>query len=227
MTNFLASIKDTKEAKIVSSANIDIVDLKDINDGALGFVGIDFISKACKILSKYTLSVTMGNDSNPNNYKNIENIEFVVNKNIDFVKIGLFKEDLIDEHGKLIRLIKFNKTKPICVLFADKDFRLGNVQKAIDIGYHGIMIDTYHKDSKSLVEILDKEIIEKFINITKSNNKLCGLSGSLRIEHINELKQLNPDFLGFRGQLCETASDRKNLSINMLNQVSKEIKLNS
>ena len=31
MTNFLASIKDTKEAKIVSSANIDIVDMKDIN----------------------------------------------------------------------------------------------------------------------------------------------------------------------------------------------------
>ena len=89
MTNFLASIKDTKEAKIVSSANIDIVDLKDINDGALGFVGIDFISKACKILSKYTLSVTMGNDSNPNNFKNIENIEFVVDKNIDFVKIDV------------------------------------------------------------------------------------------------------------------------------------------
>ena len=39
MTNFLASIKDTKEAKIVSSANIDIVDLKDINDGALGQIG--------------------------------------------------------------------------------------------------------------------------------------------------------------------------------------------
>ena len=75
--------------------------------------------------------------------------------------------------------------------------------------------------------LTDKEIIEKFINITKSNNKLCGLSGSLRIEHINELKQLNPNFLGFRGQLCETASDRKNLSIDMLNQVSKEIKLNS
>ena len=38
MTNFLASIKDTKEAEMVSSANVDIVDLKDINDGALGLM---------------------------------------------------------------------------------------------------------------------------------------------------------------------------------------------
>ena len=114
----------------------------------------------------------------------------------------------------------------------------GKVDKGvIDLDY------TLEKNIKNLSEfnnkevssltvcILDrprhKEIIEKFINITKSNNKLCGLSGSLRIEHINELKQLNPNFLGFRGQLCETASDRKNLSIDMLNQVSKEIKLNS
>tara|TARA_Y100000996_G_C22482773_1_gene626918 strand:+ start:461 stop:1144 length:684 start_codon:yes stop_codon:yes gene_type:complete len=227
MTNFLASIKDVKEAKIVSSANIDIIDLKNVNDGALGFVGLDFISEASTILSKYSLSVTMGNDMNPNNYKNIENIESVVNKNIDFVKIGLFEADLIDEHEELIQLINFNKTKPICVLFADKDFKLDNVQKVIDIGYHGIMIDTFHKNNKSLVEILEKEIIEKFINITEINNMFSGLSGSLKIEHINELKKLNPDFLGFRGQLCESTSDRKNLSIDMLNRVSYEIRLNS
>ena len=45
MTSFLASIKDIDEATIASTIDIDILDLKNINDGALGFVGMELISK--------------------------------------------------------------------------------------------------------------------------------------------------------------------------------------
>ena len=49
MVRFLASVKDIDEATIASKVDIDILDLKNINDGALGFVGIELISKV-KIL---------------------------------------------------------------------------------------------------------------------------------------------------------------------------------
>ena len=78
-----------------------------------------------------------------------------------------------------------------------------------------------------MVEILENEIIKEFINIAKSNNKFCGLSGSLRLHHINQLKVLSPDFLGFRGQLCEKSSKRKDLSLTMFEQVARTIKVNS
>ena len=39
MTKILASIKDVHEAEVISKFDFDIIDVKNINDGALGYVG--------------------------------------------------------------------------------------------------------------------------------------------------------------------------------------------
>ena len=39
MTKILASIKNVHEAEIISKFNFDIVDIKNVKDGALGYVG--------------------------------------------------------------------------------------------------------------------------------------------------------------------------------------------
>ena len=90
MTRFLASIKDIDEATSASTIDIDILDLKNINDGALGFVGIELISKVKILLPKNILSVTMGNDINPNNSINIRNLKMVIEEEVNYLKIGLF-----------------------------------------------------------------------------------------------------------------------------------------
>ena len=39
------------------------------------------------------------------------------------------------------------------------------------------------------------------------------------------LKELKPDFLGFRGQLCDSSKARYKFNINLAKEVSKKIKL--
>ena len=92
MTGFLASIKDIHEAKKVISEKIDIIDLKNVNDGALGFVGLNFINEAKSILGCRKISVTLGNDYNPNNEHTVSVLLEIINKDIDYVKIGLLKK---------------------------------------------------------------------------------------------------------------------------------------
>ena len=65
MTKILASIKDEYEAEIISKFDFDIIDVKNVNDGALGYVGDSSLKKITKIFSGRTLSVTAGNDSSP------------------------------------------------------------------------------------------------------------------------------------------------------------------
>ena len=65
MTKILASIKDEYEAEIISKFDFDIVDIKNVKDGALGYVGDSSIEEITKIFSNNTLSVTAGNDSSP------------------------------------------------------------------------------------------------------------------------------------------------------------------
>ena len=98
VTGFLASIKDIREAKLIASSEVDIIDLKNIDDGALGFVGRNFISKVRKILPRHTLSATMGNHMNPNNSENIENIKFVIKNKILRNSTKIYWEDIFFLH---------------------------------------------------------------------------------------------------------------------------------
>jgi uncharacterized protein (UPF0264 family) len=51
---------------------------------------------------------------------------------------------------------------------------------------------------------------------------LCGLAGSLKIEHIAGLKKTNTDYLGFRSALCEKADRNSFLSTELTREVSKQ-----
>ena len=44
--------------------------------------------------------------------------------------------------------------------------------------------------------------LNHFIRLAKSYNLITGLAGSLKIEDIEKLIPLKPDYLGFRGALC-------------------------
>ena len=227
MTGFLASIKDSYEARKIVDSEIDIIDLKNVDEGALGFVGLNFINEAKSILKNHRISVTLGNNYNPNNKDTISTLLKIIEKEIDYVKIGLFDKETIKYHKSLLEKIKFSKTKPICVIFADKTFDLNIIERMIEMGYKGIMIDTFNKNYKPMTEILSRSEIRKFVKIVKEKKSICGLSGSLKINDIGFLKTLKPDFLGFRGQLCSSKSGRSNINLGLLRQVSAEIKSSS
>mgnify|MGYP001295581096 CR=1 FL=1 len=226
MVKFLASISNIDEAHQIKNCGIDIVDLKNIEDGALGYVGVNTVSNISKILNKHILSVTMGNEENPNTSKYIHNVKQIIDQNVEFIKIGLFNKKIINEHKKFLKKINFKNSKPICVLFADKTFDFNVLKEIMNTDYHGVMIDTHYKNNNPTTELLTKRDIEYFINIVKKNKKFSGVSGSLKFKHINMLKELHPDFLGFRGLLCDTSSKRKLLKASLVNKVSKEIKRN-
>ena len=52
MTKILASIKNVHEAEIISKFNFDIVDIKNVQDGALGYVGDSSIA----VSTRYAIS---------------------------------------------------------------------------------------------------------------------------------------------------------------------------
>ena len=86
------------------------------------------------------------------------------------------------------------------------------------------MIDTCFKNGKSSIDILSMFDIKNFIKIVKSNDLICGMSGSLKLHHIADLKKLDIDFLGFRGQLCDGIPNRDMISVSQVDKVSREIK---
>ena len=87
MSKILVSIKDTREASIIKDLSIDIIDLKEISDPPMGFVGIKKIQDIKRIIPNMTTSVTMGNSKNPYTKKIIEAANEVVSSGINYIKL--------------------------------------------------------------------------------------------------------------------------------------------
>ena len=98
MIKILGSIKDVREANVISKYDFDIIDIKNVMDGALGYVGDDIVGSISKMFKNRTLSVTAGNDLHPNSQKQISRLMLMNKLGIKYIKIGVYGVDNINEH---------------------------------------------------------------------------------------------------------------------------------
>ncbi len=121
---------------------------------------------------------------------------------VDFVKLGLFRTDGIDALLDALSPIAAEH-RLIAVLFADRSPRLGIVADLAAAGFSGVMLDTADKASGRLPDLMLDNQLAAFVALAREHRLLCGLAGSLRLDDIEPLLALTPDYLGFRGALCE------------------------
>jgi len=96
MTGMLASVSNLNEAKIALQENVDIIDLKDPAQGALGAVSTDIAREVVKFVSGQCLvSATIGDL--PMHATLIgKAISTMASTGVDIIKVGVFDE-LTDE----------------------------------------------------------------------------------------------------------------------------------
>jgi len=221
MSKVLGSIKDLSEAKLLLKTDIDIIDLKDPSNGALGRLSNDDINNIVEyVANKKLTSSTIGDL--PNNIEIIKkNVDEISSTNVNFIKIGVYKKEYI----KTLCDIKSCK-KLIAVFFADIFLPSSkDINKLKNSSFSGVMIDTSNKKSGNLLDHVSYSDINDFLKIAKNFNLLTGVAGSINETHVNELIKLNPDYMGFRGALCEISSIRNsNISTKNVNHILDIIK---
>ena len=222
MTGMLASVKNLVEAEFVFNAKVDIIDLKQPEFGALGALPVELVTEIVeKINGRCPVSATVGDL--PMNAEIIFNaVSEMAKTGVDFVKIGFFPDgDWISIVQKLGGLTE--NTKLIVVLFADTKPDFSIIPELKKANFVGVMLDTMHKQNGSLTEVMSKETIAKFVELTKKEALICGLAGSLRLENITELLPFDADYLGFRGALCNQHNRVGELDLNALEQIRTAI----
>ena len=221
MSKILASIKDLSEAKILIDTDIDIIDLKDPSKGALGRLEKNDIEIIVNFINKKKLTSSTVGDL-PNDIELIsENVDEVSSTNVDFIKIGVYDNSYI----KTLCNIKSCK-KLIAVFFADKFLPTKNeIIELKESGFSGIMIDTSNKKSGNLFKHVTHSQINNFITRAQSMSLLTGIAGSINKTHIDDIIKLNPNYMGFRGALCENnASRSSNITAENVNDIVKLVR---
>jgi uncharacterized protein (UPF0264 family) len=202
MTGLLASVNSLEEAIIALENKVDIIDLKQPKQGALGALDIETISQiVAHINHKCPISATIG-DLPMQADGIIDAVTKIASTQVDFIKIGFFPGDTWDATVSQLASLTQQELKLIAVLFADQqpDYQILKELKAA--GFTGVMLDTMDKGRGSLTQVMPEQVIKHFVEKTKHQQMLCGLAGSLRQEDIAQLLTLQPDYLGFRGAIC-------------------------
>ena len=217
-TKLLASVMNQEEAKIALAGGADIIDLKNPLAGALGALPLDDIRAIVKMINKQRpVSATIGDL--PMESKIIcAAVEATAKTGVEYIKIGFFKSNNVRDCITALSPLA-QQHKLICVLFADQQPDFSLLDDLAKAGFHGVMLDTADKQNGSLSDHMQLIVLIEFISLSHEIKLLCGLAGSLSISNATELILLKPDYLGFRGALCERGERMQKISAGKFQEV--------
>ncbi|HUI20350.1 MAG TPA: (5-formylfuran-3-yl)methyl phosphate synthase [Methylocella sp.] len=202
MTLMLASVTSPAEAEAVWAGGADIIDLKDPAKGALGALDAGVVTGIVRTVGKRRpVSAAAGSSLGGAPVALVESVAAMAAAGADYVKIGLSLDGAADCVRALAAHAK--STKLVGVLFADCTPDLDLLCLMASNGFSGAMLDTAKKGAGRLLDHMDIAALDRFIGRCRESRLTAGLAGSLEAPDVPRLLLLEPDYLGFRGSLCQ------------------------
>jgi len=205
MISLLASVRDLEEAREAAAAGADLIDLKDPSSGALGGLPIEEIARIVAAIRREwphrPMSATIGDFAADDHAARNTQVVAVAGCGVDYVKAGVIPGP--HASAALRSLAGLHLPTIVIVFLADGGVDLSLVQEAAALGFAGLMVDTGDKSAGSLLKRADPQCLHDLIGVARRHDCLSGLAGSLRRDDVDVLRQLAPDFAGFRGALCD------------------------
>ncbi|PRH85719.1 hypothetical protein C5L14_19340 [Labrys okinawensis] len=207
VTRLLVSVVDSAEARLALAHGADLIDAKDPDAGALGALPLASIRSIHASLPEGIVTSAVAGDDD-----DVERLArsalSVATTGVTFVKLGLGRAMARPTGVAALGRRLAGQGRFIAVLFADENPPLTLVAALHEAGFVGAMLDTSQKRGIRLPDLLTMDQLGSFVADCRQLGLMSGLAGSLRIEDIDRLAALNPDYLGFRGGLC-LAGDRR------------------
>ncbi|WP_395665455.1 (5-formylfuran-3-yl)methyl phosphate synthase [Methylocella sp.] len=201
MTAMLASVIDAAEAETALAGGADVIDLKDPERGALGALPAATVAAVVRLVARRKPVSAAAGERFHAPQEAVEAAEALAGAGADFVKIGLKPENAAEVVAALAPLAR--KTSLVGVLFADLAPDLALVDDMARAGFKGAMLDTCRKGRGRLLDHMDVAALSAFVERCRARKLVCGLAGSLEPPDAPRLLPLRPDYLGFRGALCQ------------------------
>ena len=221
MTALLASVANLEEARLAAQAGVDLIDLKNPQQGVLGALALDEITRIVQALPNHRISATIGDQPlQPESI--VEAVKTTGATGVDFIKIGFFPGGDMDGTLRMLKPLAQDLAL-IAVLFADYLIALPLIEALAKSGFTGVMLDTARKKQGPLTKLRPLPFLQHFIDKAREQALLTGLAGSLRFEDISALLALEPDYLGFRGALCDQQQRGNPLNYQKLQQIRDAI----
>jgi len=225
--NVLISFKSIDEISEECLGYIDILDLKNPDNGAIGSWEFENLKEAVsKFSSKIKISATLGDEKEVS--KILEKLKLFDILKLDYIKFGIFSENEKD----LKRLLKCVsnlrcKTELVPVVFVEnifiRKYLISDTTIFKKYGFNFLLLDTYLKELGSLSDFCSSNYLTNLINNSLNLKLNIGLAGKLKISNIPHIVNLKPKVVGFRSAVCEHEKRDLKISITKLKKLHYSI----
>lgn len=213
MLKLLVSVVDQREAKIASKLGVDIVDVKNPREGALG-ANLPRVIRDVRIIvpKSIEVSATIGDLLNLPGTASLA-ARGAATLGVDYIKAGLYGVSRIRDGLKLARevCIAVREASPdakvVLVGYADYA-KIGSIEPmkiieiAAKVGADGVMIDVKSKGEGNVFDYLDPSYLSMFVEKASSNGLIKALAGGLTLDDIDAVYRLGFDVVGVRRAVC-------------------------
>jgi uncharacterized protein (UPF0264 family) len=210
----LVSVVDKTEASESIKGGANMLDVKNPKEGSLGANFPRIIRQVREVVpNNVEVSATLGDLPNLPGTASLSALGAAVS-GADYIKAGLFGVKNVEEAMLLMKEVRkavkeYNSgLKVIAAGYADfgtvgcvSPLELPEVAHRVEAD--GILVDIKVKkhESNLFTFLTDKEL-RKFVEKAHDNNLLVALAGSLDIQNIRRVSDLEADIIGVRGAVC-------------------------
>lgn len=214
MTKLLVSPRSVEEARTAAGENVDIIDVKNPDEGSLGANFPWIISQIREeVPDEIPVSAAIGDFPDLPGSASLAAFG-ALEAGADIIKVGLKGSKTpgaaTSLMSKVSKSAKGNSDAVEVVACAYGDYEragtldpkaLPDVGDEADVDY--VMVDTAVKDGKPVTDFLTLKDLRNFTENAHSLNLKVALAGSLGPEEVEDLLHLEPDVIGVRGAVCE------------------------
>jgi hypothetical protein len=230
----LISVQNVDEVSLCLEASVDIIDVKNPEEGSLGGASPLIIREIKEIIgNRAELSAAIGDFPNLPNTAALAALGAAFS-GAEYVKIGLYgvrkKEEAIKLLQRVVETLKDfdDSVKLVAAGYADSQ-RISSIpphfipEVAEESGADVAMLDTAVKDGKKLTEILNLDLLSNFVEDAHQRGLKVALAGSLKKDDIPTIQKIGADIIGFRGAVCEGGREGK-ISEKKLREIMELVK---
>ena len=221
----LISPVSLEEATSIADAGVDIIDIKNVDEGSLGAQFPWITAEVVTFISRYgaIASATLGDLSYKPGTAALAALG-AAHCGVGYIKAGLYglntyaqALDMMDAIRRAVRMVS-DDAQVVAAGYADyRRFDGLNtadlVRAAKESHCDVVMLDTAIKDGKTLFDAMALNEIKDFVGMAKEMNLFVALAGSIKVEHIETLQSIWPDIIGLRGAVCDGPDRRSRISV--------------
>lgn len=234
----LVSVRNAIEAVAAADGGADIIDVKDPEQGSLGFAGWEVIQSIQRsINTSCTVSAALGELHEWKDHQGSLNPSEL--PALHFAKIGLAQQqqqlaspaikldsNSTHDHGdrpsewitdwEFVRKQLPNVQQWVAVAYSD--FQRCNAPEprqvldaAIATDCRILLLDTFLKDGRTTFDHLTESELRQLIQRSHSENIKVAIAGQVSANDVSRIQTLRPDIVAVRGAVCERQDRRKGI----------------